>query len=138
MTIFRFKSLALACVILAGCDEFAPRQNHSICSTPPALDVLTSTAAKTPNEQAELTKTCVHRWSYRLAGAPGSNREIADAVIGACREAVDRELSLYIETSEGGMKMDEISRLRSRLESNYLEIALFRVVQSRAGNCKIP
>ena len=69
-----------------------------------------------------------------LFGASGSNREIADATIGACREAlVQLRLFRQKENSRASEKYTEEAWLKD--EADLHEAALFRVVQARAGNC---
>jgi hypothetical protein len=140
MTTFRFSAaLAAGCLLSACSNSSGSGQNDKTCLTPPAVDTLEAVAAvKTPQDQATLTASCVHRWAYRLAKAEGPSNEIAKAVVGGCREAIDREGNLYLETSKDGMTMPQLERIRARLESKYSELALFHVVQARAGNCDVP
>jgi hypothetical protein len=125
-------------MLLSACGQLGQKPNDSVCNTPPPVDVAASTTVSTPSEQATLTKSCIHRWSYRLSNAPGSNSEIAKAVIGGCREALMRERNLYLDSSKDGMTSAELETLKLKLEADYTELALFHVVQARAGHCKIP
>jgi hypothetical protein len=135
MTIFRFRLALLPLFALAGCDKLSQKPNDAICLTPPSLDEVVG-PAKSAQEQAELTKGCVHRWSYRLAGAPGSNSEIAKAVIGACREALMVERNFYLNAGET-TTLAALEQRKKQLEAEYLEMALFHVVQARAGHCEV-
>jgi hypothetical protein len=66
--------------------------------------------------------SCIHRWAYRLARAAGPNREIAEAVEGGCTDAIDRWATMF---------PDEEQRIRE----DFHALALFHVVQARAGDC---
>jgi len=73
---------------------------------------------------------CLHKWSYRLAGAPGSNAEIASAAVTACaKEEV-------FQINAAGP--DKASALADDIDRADQGIALFRVIQARAGHCAIP
>ena len=137
MTIFRSKLIGFSTILLVACSQ-GKSADDRICNTPSALDVAGASAASSPDEQATLTTSCVHRWAYRLAKAEGSHGEIASAVVGGCREAIDVEANLYLETSKDGLTTPELERIRRRLEREYSEMALFHVVQARAGRCDVP
>jgi hypothetical protein len=103
---------------LAACQKFASG-NERIC-----LDPASAIALGALNLRQE---TCIHKWSYRLAGAPGSNTEIAQGVLGACEEAIlvkDDTVNAAVSDSE----------LRRQAKAS----ALFHVTQARAGDCAIP
>ena len=121
MITFRFRIAGILLVSLAGCTEKISDEDL-ICNQTPGLIV---SGATTADEQVGIAKQCIHKWAYRLGRAPGSNTEVAKAVIGACREAIDR--------------IDEMNgRGTDHVEpSLYDEYALYRVIQGRAGNCSI-
>jgi hypothetical protein len=132
MTISR-SSAVLAFALISGACSNKPSDPDWICNQPPGL---VSTAAVTSDEQISVAEGCLHKWSYRLGKAPGSNGEIAKAAVGACREAVDRVLELKIAESEAAKKPftdDQWQLLVRRFDEN----ALFRVAQGRAGGCSI-
>ena len=97
---------------LASCNSSDDR----ICAKPPRLQL--------GQDQQTAAIGCIHRWAYRLAKADGPNREIANAVIGGCGEPIDR----LLESSE-----QNPTKIRADLET----LALFHVVQARAGECDI-
>ena len=141
MTTFR-SSLILAMFVLAvgGCDVVqAVKQDDRICSTPAKTDFSNAMIAKTSIEQMLVTESCVHKWAYRLARAQGSNRELADATLGGCRDALLMEGNLIIR-EQTGKDADSASEavMFRKLQERYGDKALFNVVQARAGHCDIP
>lgn len=105
-------SLPLIILSLASCSS----PDDRICAKPPRLQLgldLQSTAT-----------ACVHRWAYRLAKADGPNREIASAVVSGCADSIDAFLA---STKEGEVKA----------QTNFDGLALFHVVQARAGKCEV-
>ena len=135
MTIFRC-NLVFVALALTACGS---GQNDNICSTPPKRTVEIGSAARTSIEQMEVTNGCIHNWAYRLAPAPGSSREVAEAVVGGCRDAIIREANLMIkeDTGENADRESEAAQFES-IRKTYFDSALFHVVQARAGRCNIP
>lgn len=116
-------TFALATVaLLAGCNE---DQNDGICATP-SNDVMSGD-----------WKTCVHRWSYRLASAPGTNREIAAATVAGCVEAIEWEGDAEKAAIEATGDFSNPPKHEDKYAA-ATNLALFRVVQARAGHCEIP
>lgn len=103
---------------LTGCNELR-QSDDRICLTPGTSDVVGGTNA------------CIHKWAYRLSGAPGTTEEIANAVLTACNEAAMEEAKQYNSAPNYDQKYREL--LRAGIEQ-----ARFRVIQSRAGHCAIP
>jgi len=109
-------SALAALAFLSGCNPDKP--DDRICSRPPSTVASGDMAA------------CVHRWSYRLAGAPGSAEEIAGAVATACNEVANFNAdkapkNIRTETYLGNHALAETQ-------------AIFRVTQARAGHCEVP
>ena len=128
MTIFRFSAALAAISVLLGCSGSKP--NPFICDDPPGF---LAHAYDADGEQ-RVAHECLEKWGYRLARASGSNREIADATIGACREAlVQLRFLRQKEKFKASEKYTEEAWLKD--EADLREAALFRVVQARAGNC---
>jgi hypothetical protein len=65
-----------------------------------------------------------------LAGARGSNSEIARAAVNACADAIAYQYN--------AAPPDEREALLADINRSAPEEALFRVVQARAGHCAIP
>ena len=134
MTIFRSKLATLvSCLCLAGCNALQSGQDNRICSDPPGLE---PPAAKS-FEQMAVADNCVHRWGYRLARSPGTNAEIATGVVGACRDAILHYGNLMFKEMrgadpDGGDEATMFDHLRPR----FIDLAVFRVVQARAGKCE--
>jgi hypothetical protein len=90
-------------------------------------------------EWRRLTENCVHAWGYRLARAPGSNSEVAKAVVSGCRDGIAewvnwRSIGPDSEVPAYGSK----EALEKSANDEMLQLALFRVTQARAGKCEIP
>jgi hypothetical protein len=135
MTIFRFKLLLAGACILSNCTGQSGKHSDRICTTPGPV---TTEAAKNLGEQMVITDRCVHAWSYRLARAPGSNREVAEAALGGCRLAIVYEAGFLVREEGGKLTAQTEAEAIDRLRKRYSEAALFHVVQARAGHCKIP
>lgn len=118
-------AFAITTMLLTGCGQ-DPGGDDRICQTPapfgaPAQGI--ATAGETM--PAAGAHSCLHRWAYRLARAPEDPRLVADATVGACRDAITAW-----RTAEQYPPMSADAMVR--------EYALFHVVQARAGNCPIP
>ncbi|QZD86164.1 hypothetical protein [Qipengyuania psychrotolerans] len=137
MIIFRYSLVFCAALFASSCNQIASGGDDRICNAPTPIDLSAANKAQKSWQQMTLTENCIHRWGYRLAKSEGDNREIADAVVAACRDAILRE---------GNMKFDEKSGTEpdakdetlmfDDLRKSYGELALFRVVQARAGKCE--
>ena len=110
----------IALSVLAGCKEKNVVADRHICLDPPALSQHT-------------TDACVHRWAYRLAGAPESARDVASAVTGGCAANIGADI--YNMAKGDPARTDYWTPHIRRMA---LEKALFHVVQARAGHCDIP
>ena len=149
----------LALAALVGCK---PYNGKFICAAPRPMD-MSDTLANPPSgrsfgTQDEITRACIHRWAYRLAQSSERANLVADAVIGGCAEAVDIALSKRLQNEIAarekssaalkGVQPVNVMAVDSRtyrmapvsvlLLRQYKELALFRVVQARAGNCEVP
>jgi hypothetical protein len=132
MIIFRFNWLPMVALALSSCSQKIGDEDL-ICNQTPGF---IQSAATNSDEQLEITKSCIHKWAYRLGRSPGSNTEIAKATIGACREAVDYFLNLKVK--EGNKSKEPMTDQEWQLfVKNFDELALFRVTQGRAGQCSI-
>jgi hypothetical protein len=91
-------------------------------------------AAISVPEQASVAKECIHRWAYRLSRSQASTKDVVDATLGACRDAIDQVLLIGTSKSKEGALPDTIWQ---QFQSDFREQALFRTVQARAGRCEI-
>ena len=122
-----------------ACNQISAEQDDRICLNPTPLAVGAADNIEKSWEQMGLTTDCIHRWSYRLARSTGPNREIAEAALGGCRDAVLREGNMMFQESTGREpNAAEERSMYNALKEGYSEVALFHVVQARAGNCDIP
>ena len=141
MTTFRSKALILALgFATAGCDFVdALREGSRYCVAPKPYAVLPTSPTKGSIEQMILAEDCVHRLSYKLARAPGSNREIADAAVAGCRNVILGEANMRFKASfERDPTRKEEEEVMASLRPNYADQALFKVTSARAGRCVIP
>lgn len=114
------RSIMAVALVVSGCSQpsiLAKKQDDRICLNPPATQAQGDWAA------------CIHRWSYRLAGAPDTAKDIAPAVVAACSDAIAWQINHVKDNRE---------QLAADLMRSANENALFRVVQARAGHCSIP
>lgn len=130
----RHMTLGLLAFSLAACSV---KENSSICSTPEQLgEVL-----KLPHDFANQiirVDNCLHRWGFRLAGAPGSINDVAQAALGACRDMFGTEALLYAKEGKLPMDQESLDRWEARFRGEGLDLARFYVAMARAGNCAIP
>jgi hypothetical protein len=132
MTISRYNWLPLVALVLSSCSQKITDEDL-ICDQTPGF---IQSAATNSDEQLEITKSCIHKWAYRLGRSPGPNTEIARATIGACREALDHFLNFKVK--EGNESKEPFTDQKWQLfKREFDEMALFRVVQGRAGQCSI-
>ena len=132
MTIFRFDALISLVLLLGACSEKISDEGL-ICEQSPGLIQGTATDS---SGQLELVNQCIHKFGYRFGRSSGTNREIADAVIGRCRESLDNFLSFKVE--EGNKSKEPFVDSNWKVfEERFREEALRRVVEGRAGQCSI-
>ena len=133
MTIFRFSVLGLLAMGLISC---SPKISDEalICDQSPGFVADAETAV----EQISVANQCIHKWGYRLGRAPGTNTEIASAVIAKCRLAVDWLHTLDSrEGKSGAQKLFPTDSDWLAQKASFEQEALLRVVQGRAGSCPI-
>ena len=109
--------LSLSFLALAGCNQ--SQQDDRICHTPPTAVV--------PGDW----DACANRWAYRLAGSPDPAKVVAEAVATACGDTV----AWQVNNAEEG---DDRRQLAADLMRSLDGLALYYVVQARAGKCDIP
>lgn len=126
--------MGLALISVAGCSA---REDSAICSTPEQVgEVL-----KLPHDYANQIKkvdNCLHRWAFRLAGSPGSINEVAQATIGACRDMIPIEVSLFMVENKLPSDQASVDHWEAKFRGDALDLARFYVAMSRAGKCAIP
>ena len=109
--------LGLAGLLLLSACVNETKPNDKICLTPQP-------------QTSGAWGTCVHRWAYRLAGSPDPAATIAKAVVAGCSDAIAYQIN-QAETGDRVQLSNDIMR-------SAPELALFHVVQARAGHCPIP
>jgi hypothetical protein len=114
---------------LAACQQ--AKSDDRICFSPPQLR---GQPGETVQDQIAVTNECIHRWAYRLSRSSASTRDVTDATIGACREAIDRVFVLGVKEARPDGFADSVWR---QYQEDFREQALFRTVQARAGHCEI-
>lgn len=120
--------LALGALALSSCEQ-ATGADDRICETAPS-DIAQGDWGP-----------CVHKWAYRLAGSRDPARVVADAAVTACADAIAWQVShadLSIIQGEGMPERQARIAFGEQIMESAPKIALFRVVQARAGNCDIP
>lgn len=93
-------------------------------------------------------EACLHRNAYRLSPSKDAADIVARAVVQACEGEVLKAVSLYRADSYdfairvGRATTDQADQMavgaETRANRSYLEYAMMRVVEGRAGNCKPP
>jgi hypothetical protein len=80
---------------------------------------------------------CIHKWAYRLAGSPDPAKIVAEATVAACADAIAWQVN-NADVSEYGPNPEARRELNDRIMASAPDLALYHVVQSRAGHCEIP
>jgi hypothetical protein len=130
---------------------FGCTQSNSVCQA-----ITDPIALEDPVEMLRLSNTmawaksdaeaCVHRNGYRLAGAKETADLVARSVVQACESPINKAVSFVRAdqydfavrvvretTDEADQSADEAE---AKARKSYLELAIMRVVEGRAGNCK--
>lgn len=135
--------VVIGLVALGGCQKIGA--DDRICTTPPPLDV-TEFVGDKAKPVAQLASECVHRWGYRLAGAADDAPVVADAVMAACAEIIDRDIRAFTAGRLNNLGEADKRRLYEETSAEderfllprHRAQALFHVVQARAGKCAVP
>jgi hypothetical protein len=85
----------------------------------------------------EVAQGCIHRWAYRLSGAPGASSQVAEAALQACKDAINRTVELTTKSMPPGFQEERPGTIRQQLWDDFSATANFRVIQARAGHCEI-
>jgi hypothetical protein len=120
-------ALVVALLALTACGEQVAEQDDRICLNPSDAFPPPGTAL------TQVAEACIHKWSYRLAGAPGSNKEVAEAVVAGCEEPI--LINIDQANSEHGKDANFYDLV---VRAQAQKSALFHVTQARAGRCAIP
>ena len=103
---------------LNACNQnLAKEQDSRICESPPTVR---------PGEWGN----CVHKWAYRLARSSDPAPVVARATVVACADAV----AFAVNAAEANERVQMLADINRSTDG----IAIFRVVQARAGHCDIP
>lgn len=143
----RARSVIVVCMtlILTGCAPKAAK--NSICNPVPSQTESSRTRydlppTTDPNYRAvratkagDFADACLQRWSYRLASGPDPAPVVAAAVSAVCSTPV-RE-SAYASHAAWAPDQDFDTSVRETVEEKR-QLALFYVVQGRAGRCRAP
>lgn len=119
------RTIVVAAMLVAGCTS----RNPQICSSD-MPDRVAYVVPRSTLQVQENVKGCVSHWAARLSFGEDSAETTARAALAACRDGfsdMQQQASFENKTLDFDRFTDEM-----------FEIALFRVVQNRAGNCGIP
>lgn len=89
-------------------------------------------------------EACIHREAYRLASGQDEPATVSRAVIQACERDVSRYVSMTrarfyraVDQSGEGDPNQAANQHVEVVEARFREEALMRVVEGRAGNCRL-
>lgn len=85
--------------------------------------------AKNATDQQQVTAYCVERWAARLAKASDPASQVADAVVGTCREGI-RFLEDLRKKENPDWEMNQVEA-----EAYWRSRALFIALQVHAADC---
>jgi hypothetical protein len=103
--------------LLSACSQ----QDKRICEAPP------------PDGDGGVSG-CIHRAAYQFASAPGSNTDLARAVVAQCDSKIlDRAMNMPVD-----LPPEAQDRLYQNSRKNAEEDAMRRIIQAKAGNCEKP
>lgn len=111
-------------LVLTGCNE----KQREICS--PIPDRIAYAPPFNAAQVRENVNRCVQHWAARLSFSSDPAETVAKAAIAACKEGMDDALSFA-----GG---EPVEYDAGPWEKRLYDLALFRAVQQRAGDCGIP
>lgn len=119
--------LALSGLLASSCGQIGNSQSDDrICATP-------------PTEIAQgAWGDCIHRWAYRLARSPDRAETVAEATVAACGDAIAWQINNADESNLSAAGAAGRIALSNEIMASAPKLALFHVVQARAGNCDIP
>lgn len=127
------QAAALALFALAGCQS----ENRTVCIAAPTLED-TLKLGSDSEAWRQKVDACVARWANRIAAAPGSTREIAQASIGACLDAIESRASVTNrELLKDGVASDTYEKTVSDMQREATQKAMFYVAMNRAGHCTV-
>lgn len=111
---------------LLGCTPSGLFADGSICTTPPEAIVSGD------------YEGCVHRWAYRLSRSPDPARVVAVATVQACETAISwyvtNNTTMRAALGHAGIDAEAFEAM---IQKRAGDEALFRVVQARAGHCRV-
>jgi hypothetical protein len=151
------RPLAIAAVICAAVLNGCERVDRTACSpieseAAAEHDYLHDVDKEAPQMAAfkrqQYAKFCVQKWGYTL-GSVGASADnvIAEAVLGACQEPLKGlvEAERRRDSNNGDIALGVDSVLTGErvtreiaVQTRFRQIALFYVVQGRAGRCSVP
>ena len=145
------KSLIGAAVVaLGGCNL----ANDDICTALPPVEtrmeasLVANAPATDPSARVFASTTvaefCIQQTARKFARAEDRADVVADAVVAHCREAVSRVVAAHrsadsadnISSPVVSFSNGRITTLEARTFGEMEQLALARVVEARAGNCR--
>lgn len=120
----RALSVSVAAALVASCGG----KQDQICSAIP--DRVAYAPPHTAAQVRENVNRCVQHWAARLSLGSDPAAIVARAAVAACQEGLDDALAYAGDNSDEGE--------RRAWEGRLYNLALFRAVQQRAGDCGIP
>lgn len=111
-------------ILLSGCqDKRISQGDDNICLKAPKNDLLA-----VPHDlasQMEARDGCIHRWAYRLAGAPDSAEVVAKAVLAGCHDTITGTASYMVKegTATEASLLEEMDNARRQALSMWCKAA---------------
>ena len=109
-------NVLVASLLLAACAR-EPGQNNKICLKP-------------PTQASGEWGVCLHSMAYKLARSPDPATVVAKASVAGCAERIAEQINKA--------KVADRQALAEAIDGSAEGIALFYVVQARAGKCDVP
>lgn len=118
--------IALAALLIGGCGD---DRDGNICDAdfPSRIGYAPPMNGEQVQDNA---RRCVQHWAARLSFSNESAITVAKAAVAACREGLD-DVRMYALAEREPLDF-------SAYETRLMDLALFRAVQQRAGDCGIP
>jgi hypothetical protein len=122
------RAAVMLALSLSACNQSGFSQgDDNICFEAPPISM---TEPKDLTTQLEARDGCIHRWAYRLSGAPDSANTIVDAVLAGCHDTITGTAAYMVKEGTA-----TTASLQEALDDARRQ-ALFNVVQARAGKCR--
>lgn len=146
---FVSRALFLGGFVLAAIAVGCSVKSQRICTVPPTLEktlenIMAEASRTPPDYGAQIVasrmaeEACVHRWAYRLAGSGDPAPVVAKAAFAGCDTAPAYGTGSRVDLYSRAGQPVSANQYHDGQAQELIDLALFHVVQARAGSCPVP